>query len=69
MQTFMKTTETFIKIVLMLAYFIPAVVAWKRQHRHCPAIVAFNLLLGWTILGWIGALIWALMDQRKISQS
>ncbi|MBI1408162.1 MAG: superinfection immunity protein [Caulobacter sp.] len=46
-------------------YFIPTIVALARRHINTVAIGALNLLLGWTILGWIGALIWALLNQRR----
>lgn len=51
--------------VMVAVYFVPTVVAIFRQHRHLAAIIATNILLGWTFLGWAGALIWSLMDQRK----
>jgi len=40
-------------------YFSPALIAAGRYHRNRNAIVIMNLLLGWTGLGWIMALIWA----------
>lgn len=44
-----------------ILYCAPAFVAWYRAHHNAAAITALNLLLGWTVVGWIGALIWALM--------
>jgi uncharacterized membrane protein YqaE (UPF0057 family) len=46
----------------ILAYFIPSILG--RNKRNASAIFALNALLGWTILGWIGALIWALTVDR-----
>ncbi len=43
-----------------LFYLTPSLIAWYRAHHNRAAIIALNLLLGWTVLGWIGALIWAL---------
>lgn len=48
-----------------LAYFVPSLIAWYRSHHNTAAIVACNLLLGWTVIGWIGTLIWALMRPPK----
>lgn len=31
-----------------------------RRHHNRQAILVLNLLLGWTILGWVGALTWAI---------
>lgn len=48
-----------IAALLWFAYFFPADRASDRRHRHADAIFVLNLLLGWTALGWIGALVWA----------
>ncbi len=55
-------------IILLPIYFAPAIVGWNR--RHHSAIFATNLLLGWTLIGWAAALIWALAerDTSKLSQ-
>ena len=45
-----------------LLYFIPAIVAESRKHRNKSAILILNLLLGWTFLGWVIALVWAFTD-------
>jgi cyanate permease len=44
---------------ILFVYFLPALVARQRQHQQVLAIFMLNLLLGWTGLGWIGALVWA----------
>lgn len=43
-------------------YCIPLVVAQQRRHRNTMAIGALNILLGWTFLGWVAALVWACTD-------
>lgn len=49
----------------MLVYFIPSFVAVARNHDKRFPIFALNLVLGWTVIGWIGALVWSLMRQVK----
>ena len=41
-------------------YFAPTFVAFHPEHHNKVAIFAFNLLLGWTVLGWALAMVWAL---------
>jgi Superinfection immunity protein len=43
----------------LLFYFIPAGVAAFREHHNFGAIFMLNLLLGWTFVGWVVALVWA----------
>lgn len=51
------------------AYFAPTIVARRRHHRARDAILATNLLFGWTFIGWCIALIWALAQPKQGSQS
>ena len=40
-------------------YFMPTSIAMGRKHQNVGALFALNLLLGWTLLGWVAALVWA----------
>ncbi len=40
-------------------YFLPLLVATRKGHPYTTAITLINVFLGWTFLGWLGALIWA----------
>jgi len=40
-------------------YFIPGIIASRRSHPNATSIFILNLLLGWSLVGWIIALIWA----------
>ena len=42
-----------------LLYLLPAIIGFCRNHRQRFAIAILNVLLGWTVLGWIVALIWS----------
>jgi hypothetical protein len=41
-------------------YFLPAIVAFARSKRDAVSILVLNLFLGWTAIGWVIALVWAL---------
>lgn len=50
-----------LKIVLVVViYFVPALVANLRKARNENLIGVINLFLGWTVLGWFVALAMAL---------
>jgi hypothetical protein len=40
-------------------YFLPSIVAIVRNKRDTTAILLLNLFLGWSVIGWIVALVWA----------
>jgi type VI protein secretion system component VasK len=47
---------------LIIVYFVPSADAWDRDHPKARTISLFNLLFGWTVVGWIAALAWARTD-------
>ena len=46
-------------LIMLGIYLIPTLVARCQEHHQLYAIGVLNLLLGWTLVGWIGALVWA----------
>ena len=49
----------------ILIYGLPAIVARHRHHRQFLAILALNILLGWSFLGWVVAMVWACTDNTQ----
>ena len=49
----------------IFVYFLPSYIAGKRKAQNGCAIFIVNLLFGWTFLGWIVTLIWAIADSPK----
>jgi hypothetical protein len=43
-------------------YFLPSIVAFARSKRDTTAIVLLNFFLGWTMIGWVVALVWAVKE-------
>jgi hypothetical protein len=50
---------------LVALFLVPWLIAKNRGHHQTGAILAVTLLLGWTGIGWIGALIWSLTAVQK----
>ncbi len=46
-------------------HFLPTIVAALRRSRNVVGIFLLNLFLGWTVIGWIVALIWAMTSERE----
>jgi len=40
-------------------YFLPSIIALVRSKRDITGIVLLNFFLGWTMIGWVVALVWA----------
>jgi hypothetical protein len=54
---------TLIFIASAVIYFLPAIVG--RNRRNAMPIFLLNLFLGWTLLGWVVALVWAAMPDQS----
>jgi hypothetical protein len=48
-----------------MLYFLPTLVALSRQARGSAGIVGLNLLLGWTVVGWVVALVLACSQETE----
>lgn len=46
-------------LAALFLYFIPTVIAMRNRHPKRFIIFTVNLLLGVTILGYVGAILWA----------
>lgn len=62
----MQTITVLIVIAtFLLLYFLPAGIAYCRNHRNFAAILGLNALGGWTGLGWLVAFVWSLTANTK----
>ena len=50
---------------LALLYFFPAVTGFQRLHPRRTGILLVNVFLGWTVVGWIAALVWAYTGRHR----
>ena len=48
-----------------LVYFLPSLIAFSREHRNGLGVLLVNLFFGWTLIGWAGALIWSVWEEKK----
>lgn len=53
--------ELLLVVLIFAFYFLPTLIAFLRQHKNKLAIFLLNLLLGWTVLGWVVSLVWSVM--------
>jgi hypothetical protein len=43
-------------------YFLPSIIALARSKRDSLAIFLLNLFLGWSGIGWVVSLVWAVKN-------
>jgi hypothetical protein len=59
--------ELLVLLIVLSIYFVPTIVALVRKVKNAAAIIILNVFLGWTFLGWVGSLVWALTAQKNTS--
>jgi hypothetical protein len=57
-EAFSVLTACLLFLGLML-FFVPMFLACHRDHPNAIPITLVNVLLGWTFLGWVVALVWS----------
>lgn len=54
-----------IGIACVCLYLLPTLIANIRVHKNIVPIAILNVSLGWTLVGWIGALMWSSSAEQK----
>jgi len=54
--------------ILFCLYFLPTIVAIIKKKNNTGAILVLNFFLGWTFIGWIVSLVWALASEPRPQQ-
>jgi hypothetical protein len=47
----------------LLVYMVPTLTAIVRKHEKVGLIGLLNVLVGWTVIGWIAAMVWTFSDR------
>ena len=58
--------ELIIILLMIFIYFLPAIMAWSRENNSIGAIFVLNLFAGWTLLGWVVALVWSFKNPEHV---
>lgn len=52
-------------IGILALYLLPSIIAFQRGKKNKLAILLLNILLGWSLIGWVGSLVWSVMVDTK----
>jgi len=47
-------------------YFLPTLIALVRDKKDKLSIFLLNFFLGWSVIGWVVALVWALKTDQVV---
>ncbi len=54
-------------LLILPIYYVPLCIAGARKHGRLFPIVLVNIFLGWTLVGWIAALVWSFTDEAPVA--
>lgn len=54
--------------ICAFVYFIPSIHAKSRRHPNLQSIILLNIFLGWTLIGWVVALVWSASAIASVEQ-
>ena len=58
----------FAAVFVLALYFTPAIIGFSRKKDNKSSILLLNLFLGWSLIGWVVALIWATSKDKVTVQ-
>ena len=63
--TFIFLIISIVPILIIALYFLPIIISIFREHSNKTPIILITIFLGWTIIGWIIALMLAFIDNTE----
>lgn len=69
MEAVIGTMYLFLFLIMTAVYFVPAGLAFYKDHPHKLLILMANIIAGWTMFVWVGCLIWCFIDAEQLPQS
>ena len=56
-------------VLALVIIWLPTFVGCSRGVNACWLLAMINLLFGWTIVGWLFCLLWAVVGQTKAADA
>ncbi len=69
MSTLFISLVTIVGIIMLIGlYFLPTIIAGFRKKTNFTSILLLNFFLGWSLIGWVVAIVWAASVDNKPQQ-
>ncbi len=57
-----NTIMVILLILIVILYLLPTLLAFARDIPRRKAVTVLNIILGWTLIGWFVAFLWATLE-------
>jgi uncharacterized membrane protein len=58
-----STATILMLMAIVLIYMLPTFIAFGREHPRRQDVAVVNIILGWTLIGWLVAFLWATLAE------
>jgi hypothetical protein len=58
-----STTNVIMLMLILILYLLPTLIAFGREHPRRGEIAVVNIVVGWTLIGWIIVFLWAALGR------
>ena len=65
---FDHTITVILLILIVILYMLPTLVAYARDIPQRQTITILNIVLGWTLIGWLVACVWAMSAETAADE-
>ena len=56
---FGSTSTILMLMAIVVIYMLPTIIAFGREHPRRQDVAVANILVGWTLIGWVVVFLWA----------
>jgi hypothetical protein len=64
------TSDSIILLAVLLSalaiYLLPTIIAALKGHKYFWVILFINIVFGFTLIGWVGSLIWSIAGDKLV---
>jgi len=53
-------------LIALVIFFLPTVIAFVKNRKYRWVVLFVNVVAGFTLIGWFGALIWSIAEDTFI---
>ena len=63
-----NTIFVILLLLIVAIYMLPTLVAYARDIPQRHIITVLNIILGWTLIGWVVCFLWALLAETQADE-
>jgi len=63
-----NTVFVIILLLCLIIYMLPTLIAYARDIPSRQTVTVVNIILGWTLIGWLICFLWATLAETSVDE-